>query len=217
MATLYDQYKARENTSSQQINDLYGKKLAATQQGLTSQYEADQSNLQAKKDQIAPQYQTQANALSAVYNRNLRNSNLNAMTSGMGSGLQQQQMNALRNQYTNNYGALRGEEAGATTDINRNIANLSTAYNSNMANAALSNQADLDAALIKNSNENRDWYENYAKNLANYGIFDDAKNIYGDSADQMQKMWIAQNPMLAYRTGKITAEQYKNMTGANPV
>ena len=217
MATLYDQYKAREQNSTAQLNDLYGKQLAATQQQLTSEYEPARSELQRKLNDITPQYQAQKNSLANTYEQNRRNMNLNAISSGVGTGTQQQIMNAMRNQYTANAAALAGAEAGAITEANRNIANLNTAYNNNMANAALKNQVDLDAALIKNSNENRDWYENYAKNLTNYGIFDDAKNIYGNSADQMQKMWIAQNPMLAYRTGKITAEQYKQMTGANPV
>ena len=57
----------------------------------------------------------------------------------------------------------------------------------------------------------------YAQTLASYGDFSGFAEIFGeDRAAQMQKVWNSGNPDLAYRSGKITAEEYKAMTGAYP-
>ena len=217
MATLQDQYNLRKQETAQQINNLYDKQLAATNQGLKATYGQNLSNMTAERDKLAPQYQTQANNLAAAYERNRRNANLAAMTRGMANGTQQQVQNAMRNQYTANYGTLRGEQAGAITEANRNIANLQQAYQNNLAQAQLENENKRAAELIKNQNTQADWYANQAKNLAGYGDFSGYASLYGQqTADAMRNVWIAQNPELAYRTGAITAERYRQMTGKNP-
>jgi len=218
MATLQDQYNLRKQESANQINNLYDKQLAATNQGLKATYDQNLSNAAAARDKLAPQYQSQANSLAAAYQRNRRNANLAAMTSGLANGTQQQVQNAMRNQYTANYGALRGEQAGAITEANRNIANLQQTYQNNLAQAQLENENKRAAELIKDQNTQQEWYANQAKNLANYGDFSGYASLYGQqTADAMRNVWIAQNPELAYRTGAITAAKYKQMTGKNPV
>ena len=218
MATLKDQFNARKQESRNQINDLYKKQLATTQQGLKTAYDQNMSDATAARDAIAPQYQTQANSLAAAYQRNRRNANLSAMSSGLASGTQQQAQNALRNQYTANYGTLRGQQAGAITDANRNITNLTTAYNNNLAQAKAEMENKRAAALIEDLNNQNNWYENQAKTLAGYGDFSGYESLYGkDTAKAMKQTWVADNPLLAYRTGAITKAQYKKMTGKDPV
>lgn len=57
----------------------------------------------------------------------------------------------------------------------------------------------------------------YAQTLASYGDFSGFAEIFGeDRAAEMQKVWNSGNPDLAYRSGKITAKEYKAMTGKNP-
>ena len=80
----------------------------------------------------------------------------------------------------------------------------------------------------KSSDANRDWADSEkrymdeqtlqkAQTLASYGDFSGYAAMYGqDTANVMREMWIAQNPDLAWRTGAITADQYKQMTGAYP-
>lgn len=56
-----------------------------------------------------------------------------------------------------------------------------------------------------------------AKLLASYGDFSGFANLYGqDVAAQMSALWTAQNPDLAYNTGRINAEQYRQITGSYP-
>lgn len=57
----------------------------------------------------------------------------------------------------------------------------------------------------------------YAQTLAAYGDFSGFADIFGaDRAAEMQKVWNAGNVDLAYNSGKITAEEYKAMTGKYP-
>lgn len=57
----------------------------------------------------------------------------------------------------------------------------------------------------------------YAQTLASYGDFSGFAAIFGeDRAAEMQKVWNSGNPDLAYNSGKITADEYKAMTGKYP-
>jgi len=57
----------------------------------------------------------------------------------------------------------------------------------------------------------------YAQTLASYGDFSGFSELFGeDRAAEMQKVWNAGNYDLAYNSGKITADEYKAMTGKYP-
>lgn len=215
MASLQETFAQRQNESASQINNMYDKQYETQAAGLKADYDRNMSNAQAAADKIAPQYQTQANALAGQFERQRRNANLSAMMSGLGSGTGQQQQNALRNQFVGQYGALRGQEAGAITDANQKIADLTTAYNNALVNARADTDAKRDQELIKNFNANRDWYEKQAQDMAqNYGQFGNLQDIYGQAqANQMRNTWIAQNPEVAYRSGMISADDYRKLTG----
>lgn len=59
--------------------------------------------------------------------------------------------------------------------------------------------------------------EEDAKNRAQWGDFSGYATLYGgETAAQMAALWNAQNPDLAYNTGRISAEQYRTMTGSYP-
>ena len=217
MAGLQETFAKRQNESAGKINDLYDKQNQVQAQNLKTEFDRNLSDKQAALGQISPQYQTQANNLAANYEQQRRNANLSAMQSGLGSGTAQQQQNALANRFTGNYAALRGEEAGKINEANQDIANLRTAYN----NALVAGRADTDAkrdqALIENFNKNQNWYDTQAANLAKYGDFDAYKNLYGEAqANNMRNAWISSNPDVAYRSGMISKEDYKKLTGKDP-
>lgn len=215
MASLQETFAQRQNESASQINNMYDKQYETQAAGLKADYDRNMSDAQAAAKKIAPQYQTQANSLAAQYETQRRNANLGAMVNGLGSGTGQQQQNAMRNSFTANYGALRGQEAGAVTDANQKIADLTTAYNNALVSARADTDAKRDQELVKAYDTNRAWYETQAQDLAsNYGQFGSLKDIYGEAqANQMRNTWIAQNPEVAFRSGMITAADYKALTG----
>jgi hypothetical protein len=56
-----------------------------------------------------------------------------------------------------------------------------------------------------------------AQTLAAYGDFSGFAALFGsDRAAEMQKVWNAGNPDMAYNTGRISAEEYRAMTGQYP-
>lgn len=75
-------------------------------------------------------------------------------------------------------------------------------------------------------NYDRTWNEderNYDRTMteaaerAQYGDFSAYAQLYGsDIADSMRDVWIAQNPLVAYSTGAITADEYMMLTGKYP-
>lgn len=218
MASLEETFAHRQNESASQVNNLYDNQNKAQAAGLKAEYDKNMSDARAAAGSIAPQYQNQANALAHSYEVNRRNANLNGMVSGLGSGTAQQQQNALQNQYLANYGALRGQEAGAVNEANQKMADLTTAYNNALAQAQAENNAKRDQELVKAYNTNRDWYEAQAQNMAqNYGQFGSMKDIYGQAqADQMRNVWIAQNPEVAFRSGMISQAEYTKLTNKVP-
>ena len=217
MASLQETFAQRQNESASQINNMYDKQNATQAAGLKAEYDRNMSNAQAEANKIAPAYQIQANTLAGQFERQRRNANLNGMLSGLGSGAGQQQQNAMRNQFMGQYGALRGQEAGAVNDANQKMADLTTTYNNALVSARAETDAKRDQELVKNYDTNRQWYEQQAQNLAsNYGQFNNLKDIYGEAqANQMRNTWIAQNPEAAFRSGMISADDYKKLTGKN--
>jgi len=214
MASLQETFAQRQNESAAQINNTFDKQYETQAAGLKAEYDRNMSDAQAAAQKIGPQYQQQANTLAGQFEQRRRNANLGAMVNGLGSGAGQQQQNAMRNQFVGQYGALRGQEAGAVNDANQKMANLTAAYNNALVSARADTDAKRDQALIKNFDTNRNWYETQAQNLTNYGQFDSLKDIYGEAqANQMRNTWIAQNPDVAYKSGMITAEDYTAITG----
>lgn len=56
-----------------------------------------------------------------------------------------------------------------------------------------------------------------AANRAEYGDFSGYAAIYGqDIANAMRDIWVAQNPLVAYSTGAISADEYMMLTGKYP-
>ena len=218
MASLQETFAQRQNESAAQVNDVYDKQYDAQTAGLKSTYERSMSDAQTAAKAIAPQYQLQANTLAGQYEKARRNANLNAMTSGLASGTGQQQQNALRNQYLTNYGALRGQEAGAVTEANQNMVKLTDDYNAALAKARAETEAKRNQSLIENYNNNQNRMDTQAAAMAAYGNFDMYRQLYGDAqADQMRNVWIAQNPDAAFRSGMISKEDYKKLTNKNAV
>lgn len=213
MASLQETFAQRQNESAGQINNLYDRQEQAQAAGLKADYDRNMSDAQASLQKIAPQYQTQANTLAGQYEQRRRNANLAAMTSGLGSGAGLQQQNALRNAYMANYGALRGQEAGAINAGNQKIADLTRAYNDAQAKLRADTEAKRDQSLIEAYNKNMDRQDVQAATLAKYGNFDAYRQLYGEAqANQMRNTWIAQNPEVAFRSGMITEDEYRNLT-----
>lgn len=159
-ADLTNQYNQRTAASEGKINSLYDSALAAQRAQL--QAGLDQS-IQAQEEAragIAQAYQTAANDLSAQYERNRRNLNMQALAQGLNTGTGSQQQLALNQGWLRSYGDLRGEESAQNAAIDRAVANLKVNYQGDIAKAIADNDYQRAAALMDDYNSNMNWYDN---------------------------------------------------------
>lgn len=198
MATIQDTMAQRQKEQTAQIGGLYDKQYNAKAAELKTAYDRNMSDAQAAQQKIAPQYQQQANAMAAQYERNRRNANLQAMNNGMATGTAVQQQQALNNRFQQNYAGLRAQEVAAQAAAQQKIAGLATDYQNQMALARADAENKKAAALVENQNAQNDWYDQQAKILAGYGDFSAYEKLYGkEAADYMKRIWRIQNPTLA--------------------
>ena len=218
MATFEEEYKKYSTSGQgQAINDMYDAKQQSQLQQLESAYQASRSEAEAARDKLPGQYQQQANDLSAQYERNRRNFNLQAEGAGLNSGTASQAALAQNSAYQRDMGSLRTAQADAMTEADRGIAELERQYQANVSTAIADNDYQRAQALLSEYNNGYSRDLNTAKTLAAYGDFSGYASLYGqDTANNMAALWNAQNPDLAYNTGRMTAEEYKAITGKYP-
>ena len=218
MATFEDEYK-KYSTSGQgkAVNDLYDAKQQSQLTQLESAYQASRAEAEAARDKLPGQYRQQANDLAAQYERNRRNFNLQADASGLNTGAASQAALAQNSAYQRDMGALRTAQADAMTEADRGIAELERQYQANVSAAIADNDYQRAQALMNEYNNGYSRDLNTAKTLAAYGDFSGYAGLYGqETANSMAALWKAQNPELAYNTGRMTAEEYKAVTGKYP-
>ena len=218
MATFEEQYKKYSTSGQgQAINDMYDAKQQSQLQQLESAYKASKSEAEAARDKLPGQYQQQANDLSAQYERNRRNFNMQAAGAGLNSGTASQAALAQNSAYQRDMGNLRTAQADAMTEADRGIAELERQYQANVSSAIADNDYQRAQALLNEYNNGYTRDLNTAKTLAAYGDFSGYAGLYGqDTANNMAALWKAQNPDLAYNTGRMSAEEYKAITGKYP-
>ena len=170
---------------------------------------------------LADDHCIKANDAPAGNERNRQNFNNQAAATGINSGTASQAALARGGEYQRDFGNLRTAEANATAEADRQMANLTAEYQSNIRAALADNDYKKAQALLDEYNNG---YQRDLKNaqiLAEFGDFSGFLNLYGeDQAKNMEAVWRAQNPTLAasldYAAGKITADQYYELTGTYP-
>ena len=218
MATFEEQYRKYSTSGQgQAINDLYDAKKQSQLTQLESAYQESRAEAEAARDKLPWQYQQQANDLSAQYERNRRNFNLQAEASGLNTGAASQAALAQNSAYQRDMGNLRTAQADAMTEADRGIAELERQYQANVSSAIADNDYQRAQALLNEYNNGYTRDLNTARTLAAYGDFSGYAGLYGqDTANNMAALWKAQNPELAYNTGRMSAEEYKAVTGKYP-
>ena len=199
------------------INQIYDAQREAREQEIKAAYDRNVSNAQAVADKIPGTYQTQANDLAVQYERNRWTLNQQAAGNGINTGTGSQQALALQSQWQRDYGGVKQAQADAQAEIDRKMLDLKTQYEGDIQSALAQNDYQKAAALLDEYNNSQEWNLKNAQILAEFGDFSGFGNLYGkEQADMMFGLWKAQNPDLAWNTGKMTAAEYEAMTGHAP-
>lgn len=213
MATLddYSQY------SKEAINGIYDAQKTQKLNALESAYNQNLSTAEAARDKIGGAYQTQQNNLANTYERTRKNSNEMAAANGINTGAGTQAQLMQRSEYQRDSANIGKAEANAMNDAERGITDLKTQYQNAVVQANAENDYQRSTALLQQYKDEYNKGLDQAKTLAAYGDFSGYANIYGQAqADNMKKAWVASNPDLAYNTGSVSAEEYRNITGVYP-
>ena len=134
---------------------------------------------------------------------------------------------ALGSQYNRDFGNLRGAQAAAQVEQDRQINNVKSEYQLAVQKAIADNDLARAAALVDEANNQikqlTDAYQlqqndlgTAAALLAAGGDYSGYGNMYGLSDDQMNALhmqWAVANPEAAVYSGVITPEQYTQITG----
>lgn len=199
------------------INSTYDTNLAAQKQALTDAYNANTA-AQAEAGQ-----NIQKNAGTAAYDvgvqnaRNDRNITQFADLRGVNTGAGSQHRLNLGHTQNAAMNTINVQQQGALAENLRQQELAKTDYQNMMTQALADNDYKRAAALLDDYKNQQQWQEQQAEILASYGNFDAYGNLYGqDAATQARNVWLAQNPDVAYRTGQISADQYRNITGEWP-
>lgn len=199
------------------INAMYDSQINSQRANLESAYNQNMSDLEANRAKIAREYQTQRNAQATNYERTRRNFNQQAMMNGLNTGAFSQAGLAQNNAFNQGMAQIGTAEGNANTQLDKSIADLKMQYQSDINDAIAKNDYNRAAALLDEYNQAYSMAMTRAQQLANYGDFSGYSDLYGaDAARQMSTTWALQNPLIAYNLGRISAAQYKAMTGTYP-
>lgn len=208
---------AYDTSRVQAINDMYAAQQKALEEQYKAAYDQQMSDAQAAADKIPGTYQTQANDLAVQYERNRRNLNQQAAGNGLNTGTGSQMALALGSQWQRDYGGVKQAQADAQAEADRQMVDLKAQYESQVAAAIAQNDFQKAAALIDEYNNSQEFALKNAQILAQFGDFSMYEKLYGkDQADSMFNIWKAQNPDLAWQSGKMTAGEYEAITGNRP-
>lgn len=217
MATFEEAFKTYQDSNrGQTVGGMYNAQTDAGLASLKSTYEQNLSDAQAARGNIDTAYRGNANDLGAQYERQRRNNNIQATANGLNSGTASQVQLAQSSAFQRDYGKLMGQYGRDVAESERGMANLKATYQNAIQQAQAEGDYKRMAALLDDYNKQYDTQLNQAALLAQYGDFSGYAGIPGYDQNQinnMRQVWIAQNPLLAYNTGAITAAEYYKMTG----
>ena len=208
---------AYDTSRVQAINDMYAEQQKALEEQYNAALQQQIGNAQAAADKIPGTYQTQANDLAVQYERNRRNLNQQAAGNGLNTGTGSQMALALGSEWQRDYGGLKQAQADAQAEAERQMVDIEAQIKSELASAIAQNNFQKAAALIDEYNNSQEFALKNAQILAQFGDFSMYEKLYGkEQADAMFNIWKAQNPDLAWQSGKMTAGEYEAITGNRP-
>ena len=212
-----DQIKKVSSETATGINKAYDTSLNAQKQALLDAYNTNTAAQTQQGQQVQQQASWMGKDLGVQATRNTNNINQFADVRGLNRQTGSQAALSLGNARNSAANILDVQQNAALAESKRQLDQLKVKYQADVAAAIADNDYKRAAALLDDYNNQNTWREKQAEILASYGNFDPYGELYGtDAATGMKNVWLAQNPDVAYRTGQISAETYKNITGHYP-
>ena len=214
---VQQQFEARSAQNQAGITGAYDSGLAAQKQSLLDAYNANAAAQQNAGQTVRQTGATLGNDVSVQNARNTGNINQFADARGVNRQQGSQAALSLGNARTAAMGDIAYRQQTALAENQRQQDLAKAQYQAQVQSAIADKDYKQAAALLDNYNNENKWRDQQAAMLASYGNFDPYRNMYGDgAADAMRNVWVRQNPDIAYQTGALDPETYKQITGRYP-
>lgn len=214
---LQSAYAQRQSESKNNINTTMDSSLNTQKQGLQDAFNKN-TTAQTEAQTLGNQaYETAKADLGVQADRTQRGMDSFADVRGLNRQEGSQQALQLGRARATATGGISVAQNRAADEMARRQAMLQTDYQNQVRQAIADNDYRRAAALLDDYNNQNNWMEKQAQLLAGFGNFSGYAGLYGDDmANNMQKIWTAQNPDVAYNNGMISAAEYERMTGQKP-
>lgn len=231
---------------SDAVNNQYDAAINSQKTALENAYNMNKTQMERDMAKIPEAYNNALNNQASAYERQRQAFNERAAGSGIGTGTGSQAALAMNVANQGNMASINKAKADAITDAQNKITDLHTNYQNSVAEAVANNdyeravqmlneyrtqaQSVVQTAQAQADEDYRAWQSGLNANnasyqrsmeqaqlLSQYGDFSGYENLYGaDTANNMRQAWVASNPDLAYNTGTIDADRYREITGRYP-
>ena len=228
------------------VNNQYDAAINSQKTALENAYNMNKTQMERDMAKIPEAYNNALNNQASAYERQRQAFNERAAGSGIGTGTGSQAALAMNVANQGNMASINKAKADAITDAQNKITDLHTSYQNSVAEAVAQNdyeravqmlneyrtqaQSVVQTAQAQADEDYRAWQSGLNANnasyqrsmeqaqlLSQYGDFSGYENLYGaDTANNMRQAWVASNPDLAYNTGTIDADRYREITGRYP-
>ena len=210
-------FEQRQQASQNNINSTMDNTLNTQKQGLLNAYNQNTA-AQTESTNAGQRAFTEANAdLNVQANRNQTGLDNFADARGLNRQEGSQQALSLNRARQTAPGGVAAAQQRALQESQRQQELLKTDYQNQVQRAIADGDYRRAAALFDDYNNQNNWLEKNAAQLASFGNFAGYERMYGPAQAQfMRNYWAGSNPEIAYNTGAINAAEYERITGQKP-
>ena len=210
-------FTQRKNEFQNNINSTLGNSLNSQKQGLQTAFDQSMAGQTQATNAGQQAFDAVNKDLGVQANRTQTNLDNYADVRGLNRQPGSQQSLSLGLGASTARGRLAQQQQMALQESQRQQELLKTNYQNQVAKAVAENDYRRAAALLDDYNNQNNWLEKNAAQMASFGNFTGYEQMYGkNTADAMRQFWIGSNPELAYNTGVIDGSRYSAITGLNP-
>ena len=211
---LQTQFEKRQQEAQKGINAAYDKTLANQTNKINKRQDKNDKAWESAEKATKKYYTAVSKDVQQQIKQNGQGLNTFAQTNGINTGAGSQQSLQLNQVRSTSRGQIQAQRIRALEENTRQRELAKTDSQNRVAQALANHDYARAAALLDDFNNQDAWRENQAKLLAGYGNFNAYSLMYGNGqANNMKQFWIATNPEMAYNTGAINANRYKEITG----
>lgn len=200
-----------------EIESYFEKEKQAELERLRHEHEKADAAAREENEALDRKFADEGNNLAVQYERNRRNFNVQAAARGLNTGTASQAELANNAMYLRQSGAHSARRTAAREKGIAALNELTASYEQKAGEASADIDRRRDQTIFSEREKHMQKMLSQASTLAKYGDFSLYAEIYGaEQAKNMERVWLSQNPNLAFSMGRLSLDEYRKITGRNP-